>query len=386
MRWVAKSQLMPTPDENTGGRSIDWSIGMRVCLVGPLPPPSGGMANQADQLLRLLKSEGVTVEFVQTNAPVRPGWMASVPMARAVCRLLPYMARLWRVAGQVDVMHVFANSGWAWHLFASPAIMIAVIRKLPVIVNYRGGQADDFFSRAPRFVIALLGRASIRVTPSVYLQRVFASHGLQAVVIPNIIDLSRFVFSASKPPGTAPCIVVTRNLEKIYDIPLAIRVLGHIKSDYPHARLVIAGSGPELDALQAIAHELALGDAVTFTGRVDSANMPALYAKADCMINPSTVDNMPNSLLEAFACGVPVVSTNAGGIPDMVEDGVSALLSPIGDDLAMARNVLRVLGDPDLAATMRQAGKAEANKYAWPQVKLQWLQAYREAASLRLQS
>ncbi len=351
-----------------------------VCIVGPLPPPSGGMANQARQLASLLKAEGVPVDFVQTNAPCRPAWIGSIPMVRAVFRLCPYLVKLWLAAGRADVLHVFANSGWAWHLFASPALAVAQLRRVPAIVNYRGGLADSFFATAPRWVLRMLGGAALRVTPSTYLQRVFGKFGLAAEVIPNVVDLSRFAFAPERDHGAAPCIVVTRNLEKIYDIPMAIRVFRRVREAFPGASLVIAGSGPEREALQAMVQDLALQDAVRFTGRVDSADMPALYAGADCMLNPSSVDNMPNSILEAFACGVPVVSTDAGGIPDMAQHGVSALLSPVGDEKAMAENLLRVLQQPDLARALRKAALAEARKYDWPQVKQQWLAAYGSVA------
>ena len=351
-----------------------------VCIVGPLPPPSGGMANQARQLSSLLKAEGVPVEFVQTNAPCRPAWIGSIPMVRAVFRLCPYLVRLWLATGRADVVHVFANSGWAWHLFASPALAVAQLRGVPAIVNYRGGLADSFFATAPRWVLRMLRGAALRVTPSTYLQRVFGKFGLAAEVIPNIVDLSRFAFAPHRDHGAAPRIVVTRNLEKIYDIPLAIRVFRRVREAFPGASLVIAGTGPEREALQSMVKDLAIDDAVRFTGRVDSADMPALYAGADCMLNPSSVDNMPNSILEAFACGVPVVSTDAGGIPDMAQHGVSALLSPVGDEKAMTEHLLRVLREPDLADSLRHAGLAEARKYDWPQVKQQWLAAYRRVA------
>ena len=142
----------------------------RIGLVGPLPPPAGGMANQCQQLIRLLQSEGINVEFVRTNSPYRPQWVGRVPILRAVFRLVPYLAHLWRVAGRADVMHILANSGWAWHLFAAPAMFIARLRATPVIVNYRGGNADIFFSKAPKYVIRMLAKASMRVTPSVFLQ------------------------------------------------------------------------------------------------------------------------------------------------------------------------------------------------------------------------
>ncbi|WP_300452748.1 glycosyltransferase family 4 protein [Accumulibacter sp.] len=354
-----------------------------ICVVGPLPPPSGGMANQCEQLVRLLRAEGVAVELVRTNSPYRPAWAERLPILRAGFRLLPYLRHLWQAAGRARVMHILANSGWAWHLIAAPAIVIARLRHTPVIVNYRGGNADTFFAGAPRHVLRLLGQATIRVTPSAFLHRVFSRYGLAAEVIPNIVDLSRFSPAPARPFGDAPHLVVTRNLEPIYDIPTAIRAFARIRPVYPHARLTVAGSGPELPRLQALVAELGLQDAVRFAGRIDNAHIPRLYASADCLLNPSTVDNMPISILEAFASGVPVVSSDAGGIPDLVENGVSGLLVPIGDDAAMARELLRVLQDGALADCLRQAGLAQAERYAWPRVRTQWLAAYRQAMATR---
>jgi glycosyltransferase involved in cell wall biosynthesis len=352
----------------------------RVCLVGPLPPPSGGMANQCEQLQRLLRAEGAQVRVVRTNAPYRPGWIGRVPVLRAGFRLLPFLFSLWRDIGAAHVVHVFANSGWAWHLFAAPALVVARLRGVPVIVNYRGGQAEEFFAAAPRHVLQALGAADQRVTPSTFLLRVFARHGLTAEVIPNIIDLSRFKPRTLGDFGDAPCLVVARNLEPIYDIPTALRAFVVVREHYPRARLTVAGSGPERERLQALALQLGLGDAVRFTGRVEHADMPTLYADADCALNPSTVDNMPNSVLEAFASGVPVVSTDVGGVPDIVTHGVNGLLVPAGDAPGMAREALHVLGDLQLARRLASAGLAQVQAYGWPQVRQQWLAAYRRVA------
>jgi glycosyltransferase involved in cell wall biosynthesis len=138
----------------------------------------------------------------------------------------------------------------------------------------------------------------------------------------------------------------------------------------------VAGSGPERAALERLAAELGLHGAVHFAGRIDNADIGPLYASADVMLNPSTADNMPISILEALASGVPVVSTAAGGIPDLVEDGRTALLVPVGDDAAMADAAQRVLTEPELAAQLREAGAAEAARYAWPRVREQWRAAY----------
>ena len=111
---------------------------LRIALVGPLPPPSGGMANQTRQLAELLGSEGLRVEVVQVNPPYRPAWVGAVWGVRAFFRLVPYLLALWRTLGRVQLAHVMANSGWAWHLFAAPAILIAQMRKVPVVRELPG--------------------------------------------------------------------------------------------------------------------------------------------------------------------------------------------------------------------------------------------------------
>ncbi|MBL8344496.1 MAG: glycosyltransferase [Rubrivivax sp.] len=348
----------------------------RVCIVGPLPPPSGGMANQCEQLLRLLREDGARVALVRTNAPYRPAWVGKVPVLRAGVRLLPYGWTLWRTIGQADVVHVFANSGWAWHLFAYPALLVGRLRGVPVIVNYRGGQADEFFARAPRWVLNALRHAAKRVTPSPFLLRVFAKHGLDAEIIPNIIDTQRFHPREPRVAGTAPHVIVTRNLEPIYDIPTAIRAFATIRKDHPGARLTVAGSGPQLGELQSLVADMGLSEMVRFSGRIENAQIGDLYADADLLLNPSTADNMPISILEALASGVPVVTTSAGGIPDLVRDGHTALIVPVGDPDAMAAAALRLLSDPALAWRLRSAGVREAARYTWPQVRELWQHAY----------
>ena len=339
------------------------------------------MANQCEQLTRLLRADGVTVDVVCTNAPYWPSWAGRLPVLRAGVRLLPYLWRLWRAAGRAQVMHVLANSGWAWHLCAAPALWLAYLRGTPVIVNYRGGEADAFFAHAPRHVLAALRRAALRVTPSAFLQRVFAGHGLDAQIIPNIIDLGRFTTSSARDFGAAPRLLVARNLEPIYDIATAIRTFARVREHFGSARLTVAGAGPDLSRLRALVASLGLTDAVEFAGRIDNAAMPTLYAQADCALNTSTVDNMPISVLEAFASGVVLVSTAAGGIPDIVTDGVCGLLAPIGDDAALARAVCRVLRDPALAARLRASGLAAAAAVDWRNVRPHWLAAYRFAAA-----
>ena len=353
--------------------------GLRLTIVGPLPPPAGGMANQTRQLVELLARCGADVQLVQTNAPYRPAWVSRLPVVRAGFRLLPYLVRLWRAAGRSDLFHVMANSGWSWHLFAAPAVRVAAARGVPVVVNYRGGEAAAFLARSHRSVRRTMSLAKVVAVPSGFLREVFAGYGIAAEVVPNVVDLERF-----HPPQTArpraAHLVVTRNLEPIYDNATAIRAFAIVRNRVPGARLTIAGTGPDLASLRALAVELGVGDAVEFVGRLDRDAVAALYRRADIALNPSTVDNMPNSVLEALASGVPVVSTDVGGIAHIVQDGTTALLVPPRDPAAMARAVLRLLDNPREAERLAAAGLASVDRYTWPRVLPVLADAYARAA------
>ncbi len=338
------------------------------------------MANQTQQLARLLREAGVGVEVTQVNLPYRPAWVERLRFARAIFRLLPYLFRLFRSAGRVDVLHVMANSGWAWHLFAAPAIWIGRLRSVPVIVNYRGGEAEPFLARQATWVRPTLRRAAAVIVPSGFLQEIFARIGIGAEIVPNIVDLARFHPNPSRLPGHHA--IVTRNLEDIYDIPTALRAFAQMRRTHPDAVLTVAGSGPRLSALQALTRELGIAAAVRFTGRLDNERIADLYREADLLLNPSTVDNMPISLLEAWASGIAIVSTNVGGIPHMVEDGKTALLVSPREPTAMAAAALRVLAEPDLAAALRAAGLEAAERYTWPHVRPLLFRTYARAMGL----
>jgi glycosyltransferase involved in cell wall biosynthesis len=352
---------------------------LRLALIGPVPPPAGGMANQTRQLMELLGREGVAVEMVAVNPPYPAAWVERLKGVRAAVRLAQYLPRLWQAAGRNDVFHVMANSGWSWHLFAAPAVWIARLRGVPAVVNYRGGEAETFLARSAAAVLPTLRRAAVLAVPSGFLHDVFGRWRVDSRIVPNIIDTQRFRPAAE--PAAGQQIVITRNLEPIYAIDVAIQAFARIAARWPQASLAIAGSGPEKDRLQALAAALGLAARVRFLGRLSPDQTAELYRQAALFLNPSSVDNMPNSVLEAWASGVPVVSTRVGGVPYIAQDGVDALLVPAGDAAAMGDALARMLADPALAGRLRTAGLAAAERYTWARIRPLWLDLYRELAS-----
>ena len=352
--------------------------GICVGLVGPLAPPAGGMANQTRQLAELLRAAQAEVILVQTNSPYRPAWAGHLTAVRAVFRLVPYLWALWSAVGRSNVIHIMANSGWSWHLFATPAIWISRLRGVPVVVNYRGGEAADFLANAQGLVKFSMQRAARLIVPSAFLQEVFGRSCMLASIVPNIIDLARFQPRIARNSDAAH-LVVARNMEPIYDNATALRAFQIVQAQCPGAHMTIAGSGLEEQLLRQLAKELGLGDKVRFAGRLDRDAMAALYSSADIMLNPSLADNMPNSVLEALASGVPVVTTNVGGVPYIVQDGVTALLVPPADPSAMAASCLKILQSDDLWRRLSDAGLAEVQRYTWDRVAPLLANVYRQA-------
>lgn len=353
---------------------------LRVALVGPLPPPSAGMANQTQQLAQLLARESIEVRVVQTNAALRPAWLEAIRGLRALARLPAYIIRLWRAYGGCDVVHLMANSGGTWYLCAVPAILLARLRGVPVVVNYRGGGAEAFLRRRSWAVKPVMSLATCLIVPSGFLQDVFARFAMTASVVPNVVDLRRFTPATTGSATDAPHLIVTRNLEAIYDNATALRAFKEVVQRFPRARMTVAGEGSLRDQLQDLAAALGIDTQVTFSGRLERDQMADLYRSASVFINPSRVDNMPNSVLEALASGVPVVSTNVGGVPFVVEHERTALLVQPQDPEALARAILRVLQSPALAAGLVGAGLDTVRRYEWARIRPLLLACYEQAA------
>jgi len=136
-----------------------------------------------------------------------------------------------------------------------------------------------------------------------------------------------------------------------------LEAFGLVHARHPTARLLLVGDGGRRAWVESLARERGLGDSVRFTGfRLD---VPALLSAMDCFVLASTrTEGVPQSLLQAFAAGVPVVGSAVGGVPELIQDGVTGLLAPPGDAPALARAVEAVLADPGAAAARARAARA----------------------------
>ncbi len=354
---------------------------MKIALIGPVPPPAGGMAHQTIQQQSLLENAGVSVVLIPTNADYRPAFIGKLPVVRAVFRLVQYLIVLLIYLRKVDVVHLMSNSGWSWHLFSAPALIVSRVFNVPVVINYRGGEAGPFFSKQWRWVKPFLTLSRNLVVPSQYLVNVFKEYGLSAQVIPNTLNSD--LFNADGRDDSGDYVFVARNLEPIYGIDIAIRAFKIALQRFPRLKLVIAGSGPQEVELKQLVDSLSITDHVQFVGRLDPAGMAERYKTATVLLNPSKVDNSPNAVIEALACGACVVSSDVGGIPYLIDHDKTGLLVTGHNAKDYANALISVLVNPAKLTSLTGAGQQKAKQFDKTKVIEQWMKIYQAAAQGR---
>ena len=238
----------------------------------------------------------------------------------------------------------------------------------------RGGNLPDRLNRYPGLCRQLFGYAEKLISPSGYLQQAFIHAGYKEVhVIPNFVPIELYPFRLRE--QIKPRLLWVRAFDATYNPTMAIHVLAQLVKIHPDVQLCMVG--PDKDGTMKVCRELAetLGvkDRVRFTDRLPKAERIALAAEYDIFINTTNFDNTPVSVIEAMALGLPVVSTNVGGIPFLMEDGQTGLLTPPDDAVAFVRQITYLLGNPQQAGRLSRQGRAKAETFSWEMVRPLWL-------------
>lgn len=353
---------------------------VRVAIVAPSMRILGGQAVQADRLIRAWHGDPDVHAWLVPINPLPPDPFrraVDVKYLRTVATQLTYLPLLFRELRRADVVHVFSASYFSFLLAPLPAVAVAKLLRRPVVMNYRSGEAPDHLRRS--WIARRTLRAVDRnIVPSRFLKEVFAGHGIAAEIIPNIVDLERFAFR--RRDALAPRVLSTRNFEPLYNVACTLRAFRLVQDRYPDASLTLVGAGSEDAALRELAASLRL-EHVRFAGRVPPEDIWRFYAEADVYLQTPDIDNMPASVLEAFASGCAVVATSAGGVPAILTDGVHGLLVPCGDHGAAAHAILDLLADPARAGRMAAAARESCEQYRWSAVRSRWVALYRSLAA-----
>jgi glycosyltransferase involved in cell wall biosynthesis len=291
-------------------------------------------------------------------------------------RLLDIIRSIVRNRNRIDVMVI--------EVYGGPSFVVEDIASWlgkrfghRIVMWLHGGAMPTFMAGFPNWTKRVLGRADLIVTPSEFLARAVEPYGFRAKVIPNVIDLPAYRYRNRA--SVSPRLFWMRNLDPIWNPEMAIRVLARLRKTVPQATLVMAGpdkgSRPEVENL---AKRLGVYDSVKFAGFLDMEGKVRESEAADIFINTNRIDNMPVAIVEACAMGLPVVSTNVGGIPDLLTHDHTGLLVDSDDETAMTSAIVRLLEEPNLASRLSANGRRLAERSSWAQVRQQWEAAFAE--------
>lgn len=362
-----------------GGRNSGKRI--RVLIAAPSLDILGGQSRQAIRLREGLSSEpSLQVGFIPHNPrlPSPLGWLQQIKYVRTVITTLYYCLSLLVTVPRYDIVHIFSASYYSYLFCAAPAILIAKLFGKRSILNYRSGEAEDHLQNWRLTARPIMRLADVIVVPSGYLVDLFARFNLPATAIYNLVELDRFSYRERRP--LKPVFLTSRLLEPLYNVGCVLRAFALIQKEYPEAELTVAADGWMRPELEQLAADLKL-KATRFIGRVPFDQMPEMYDAADIYLTATNLDNMPASITECMACGVPVVTTDAGGIPYIVKHEESCLMIPKDDHVAMAEAAIRLLRDNDLAVRLTQRARADSAKFTWNAVRAEWIKLYQKLAS-----
>jgi len=286
---------------------------------------------------------------------------------------------LRRTEYQVAQVDVYSGRAFLW-----AEAVCAALRACgkPFVLTLHGGALPEMARREGARVARLLRAAAAVTAPSRYLRHAFSTMRPDLELLPNALDLAAYRFRPRRRPE--PRLIWLRAFHEIYDSILAVETLAELNAEMPGATLTMIGPDKgdgSLERSRGRARELALTDSVSFPGRVNKRDVPSQLEQGDIFINTSRIDNTPVSVLEAMAAGMCIVSTGVGGIPDLLEDGVDALLVPAGNPRAMADAIRRIRREPDLAEQLSRNARRKVSAFDWSAILPRWQRILAEAAA-----
>jgi glycosyltransferase involved in cell wall biosynthesis len=272
-----------------------------------------------------------------------------------------------------DLMQADTFSGRSFWL-ARLATRIAALRKKPIVLQLHGGGLPEFYAQNPRTTSACLRRATRLHSPSRRIVAFFEEKGFRIEYLPNFIENEIFVYREKQPTGHR--ILWVRAFAPVYQPELAIQTFARVKKQFPDATLCMAG--PDLglqERCEQLVRQLGLKENVAFPGAIPHHELGALYHAHDVFLNTPQVESFGLAVVEAAACGLPVVSTAVGEIPFLWQHRHNALLASGADAESLAGLIIELFSDPLLAREIGRAAAARATEFHWQNVATSWKKA-----------
>jgi glycosyltransferase involved in cell wall biosynthesis len=330
----------------------------RICFVGPmLGRNQGWVVNPMEVLAPHLQSRGY--ECYTTS-----------PIVNKYRRLIDIIYTVVRLRSKLDVLCIQVYSGKSFFIDDLVSHLGARFG-LGIIMVLRGGAMPIFIGRHSKWIKRVLNRSHVLVTPSNYLARTVEKLGFNASIIPNAIDLKHYPFRLRR--NLQPRLIWMRTFHEIYNPQMAVEVLDQLKNYYPNVHLTMAGQDKGLlRSVEDLTSRKSLNAHVSFAGFLDITGKQTEFANHDIYLNTNRVDNMPVSVIEAAAFGLPVVTTAVGGIPDFLSHERNAIFVESEDISGMTHAVRRLLNSPEISSNLSANGRQLARSYSFSTTLSEW--------------
>lgn len=285
-------------------------------------------------------------------------------------RLLDMIGTTFYNVNKVDFILIDTYSTFSfWYAFFCS--QIARVFNVKYICILRGGDLPNRLQKNPKLCQMIFANAYKNVAPSGYLKQAFEHRGYSNILyIPNSIEIQKYPYKQRE--KIAPNLLWVRAFATIYNPEMAVKVLFELRKTYPNATLTMVGPDKDGSLLRTKAFADSLGVAVCFTGKLAKEDWWQLSANYDIFINTTHFDNTPVSVMEAMALGLPVVSTNVGGIPFLLTDNENALLVDDNNANQMVSAILKLLENPVESKKLSTSARNYIEQMDWEIVKNKW--------------
>jgi glycosyltransferase involved in cell wall biosynthesis len=275
---------------------------------------------------------------------------------------------LYRKQVSYILIDTYSTKAFWYAFFCSQLARLLNIKYIPIL---HGGDLPNRLKNNPKLCRMVFGNAYQNVAPSGYLKQAFESAGFTNVIhIPNSIEIDKYEFKTRA--ELTPKLLWVRAFASIYNPKMAVKVLHQLQEKYPSASLTMVGPDKDgsLQTTKAFAESLEV--AINFTGQLAKEDWWQLASEHDIFINTTHFDNTPISVMEAMALGLPVVSTNVGGIPYLLADKENALLVSDNDVSKMTDAICSLLEDQQKASDLTLNARHFIEQMDWNVVKEEW--------------
>ncbi len=328
-----------------------------LLYIGNKLSNKGKNKTSIETLGKLLEIEGFTVK-------------ASSSKSNKLLRMFDMIYHVVKFRNQTDfvLIDTYSTVNFYYALVVSQLCRFFKLKYIPIL---RGGNLPDRLKRSPRLAKAIFNYAHKNIAPSEYIHSNFKALGYHNIIcIPNSIELDNYVFQERLFDKVK--LLWVRSFSKIYNPLLAIELLKGLKDISIDAELCMVGPDNDGSMQEAIDYANKLGIEVTFSGKLSKQEWIELSKSYNVFINTTNFDNMPVSVIEAMALGLPVVSTNVGGMPFLIEDGLTGVLVEPNSAEVFIEVIRKVLDNPrDLNVVATNARKF-VEQLDWNIVKKQW--------------